>query len=68
MSPTVPGGLWTIGIKKGLAALDTQLGSRVSKAHSYITEVSAVVHAAIVHPHSAASAQLTTPGHDYSVI
>jgi hypothetical protein len=38
-SPTAPSGLWTTGIKKGLAALGTQLGSRVSKACSCITKV-----------------------------
>jgi hypothetical protein len=33
-----PSGLWTIGIKKGLGVLGTQLGSRVTKVHSCITE------------------------------
>jgi hypothetical protein len=37
-SPTAPNGLWTTGIKKGLAALGMQLGSRVSKACSCVTE------------------------------
>jgi hypothetical protein len=36
--PTAPSGLWTTGIKKGLAAPDTQLGSYVFKARSRITE------------------------------
>jgi hypothetical protein len=33
-----PSGLWTTGIKKDLAALVTQLGSRVSKARSCVIE------------------------------
>jgi hypothetical protein len=37
-SPTAPSGQWTIGIKIVLAALVTQLGSRVFKARSCITE------------------------------
>jgi hypothetical protein len=64
--PTATGGLWTTGIKKGLAALDTELDSRVSMARSCVTEAPADVHAATVRPYSTASAQLTTPGHDYS--
>jgi hypothetical protein len=59
-------GLWTTGIKKGLAVLGTQLGSCVSKACSCITEASADVQAATVRPYSAASAHLTTLGHDYN--
>jgi hypothetical protein len=43
-----------------------QLGSRVSKARSCVTEASVDVHAATVRLYSAASAQLITPGHDYS--
>jgi hypothetical protein len=39
--PTTPSGLWTTGIKKGLAAPGTQLGSHVFKAWSCVTEVSA---------------------------
>jgi hypothetical protein len=66
MCPTAPGGLWTTGIKKGLAALGTWLGSRVSKARSCITEAPADMQAATVSPYSAVSAQLTTPGHGYS--
>jgi hypothetical protein len=62
------GGLWTTGIKKGLAALGTQLGSRISKAHSCVTEAPADVQAATVRPHSAALAQLITPGHGYNVV
>jgi hypothetical protein len=65
MCPTTLDGLWTIGIKKGLAALGTQLGSCVSKVCLYVNEAPADVHAATVHPYSAASAQLTTPGHGY---
>jgi hypothetical protein len=61
-----PGGLSPTGIKKGLAALGTQLGSRVSKARSCVTGAPADMQAATVHPYSAASAQLTTPGHGYS--
>jgi hypothetical protein len=66
MCPTTPDGVWTTGIKKGLAALGTQLGSRVSKSRSCVTEAPADVHAATVHLYSAASAQLTTPAHGYS--
>jgi hypothetical protein len=67
MCSTAPGGLWTTGIKKGcLAALGMQLGSRVFKTHSCITEAPTDVHATTVHPYSAALAQLTTPGHCYS--
>jgi hypothetical protein len=66
MCPTAPGGLWTAGIKKGLAALGTQLDLRVSKARSCVTEVLADVQATTVRPYSAVSAQLTTPGHGYS--
>jgi hypothetical protein len=58
-------GLWITGIKKDLADLDTQLGSCVFKARSYVTKAHADVHAATVHPYSAALAQLTTPKHDY---
>jgi hypothetical protein len=36
-----PGGLWTTGIKKGLAALSMQLGLRVFKARSCVTEAPA---------------------------
>jgi hypothetical protein len=61
-----PGGPWTIGIKKGLAVLGMQLGSRVSKTCSCITEALADVQAATVYPYSVASAQLTTPEHGYS--
>jgi hypothetical protein len=60
-----PDGLWTTRIKKGLAALDTQLGSHVSKARLCITEASADVQTATVCVYSATSAQLTTPGHGY---
>jgi hypothetical protein len=66
MCPTTPGGMWTTGIKKVLAALGTQLGSHVSKARSCVTEASTDVQAATMHPYSATSAQLTTPGHGYS--
>jgi hypothetical protein len=65
MCPTTPGGPWTTGIKKDLAALRTQLGSRVSKARSCATEAPAYVHAATVRLYNAASTQLTTPEHDY---
>jgi hypothetical protein len=58
--------LWTTGIKKGLAALGTQLGSRVSKARSCVTEAFADVQTATVRPYSAASARLTTPRHGYN--
>jgi hypothetical protein len=66
MCPTAPGGLWTTGIKKGLVAHGMQLGSRVFKARSFVTEASADVQAATVRPYSAASAQLTTHGYGYS--
>jgi hypothetical protein len=36
--PHGPNGLWTTGIKKGLAAPGTQLGLHVSKARSRVTE------------------------------
>jgi hypothetical protein len=36
--PHDPNGLWTTGIKKCLAAVNTQLGSHVSKAQSRVTE------------------------------
>jgi hypothetical protein len=58
--PTSPGGLWTPEIKKGLAALGTQLGSRVFKAHSCVTEAPADVHAATMRLYNAASAALGT--------
>jgi hypothetical protein len=61
-----PGGLWTTGIKKCLAALGTQLGSRVSKARSCVTEAPIDVHAITVHLYSAALAQLTTLGYGYN--
>jgi hypothetical protein len=61
-----PGGLWTTEIKKSLAAVGIQLGSRVSKARSCVTEAPADVQTAIVCPYNAASAQLTTFGHGYN--
>jgi hypothetical protein len=39
MCPTALSWSWTTGIKNGLAALGTQLGSCVSKARSRVTEV-----------------------------
>jgi hypothetical protein len=60
-----PSGLWITGIKKGLAALATQLGSRVCKTRSCITEALVDVQDGTVCPYSAALAQLTTHGHDY---
>jgi hypothetical protein len=36
--PTTPDGLWATGLKKDLAALCTQLGSRVFKSRSCVTE------------------------------
>jgi hypothetical protein len=66
MCPTAPGGLWITGIKKCLAALGTQLGSRVSKSRLCVTEAPVDVHAATVRSYSAASAQLTTSRYDYS--
>jgi hypothetical protein len=60
-----PGGLWTTGIKKGLATLGTQLGSCVFKARSCVTKVPTDMQAATARPYSATSAQLTTPGHGY---
>jgi hypothetical protein len=61
-----PGGMWTAGIKKGLAALGTQLGSRVFKARSCVIEATADVQATTVYLYSVASTQLTTPGYGYS--
>jgi hypothetical protein len=58
--------LWTIQIKKGLASLSMQLGSRVSKARSCIAEAPTDVQAATTQLYSAALAQLTTPRHGYS--
>jgi hypothetical protein len=46
--------------------LGTQLGSRVFKARSCVTEVHVDVHVAAVRLYSAALAQLTTPGHGYN--
>jgi hypothetical protein len=66
MCPTAPSGMWTAGIKKGLAALDTQLDSRVFKAHSCVIEAPADVQATTVCLYSVASTQLTTPGYGYS--
>jgi hypothetical protein len=60
------GGLWTTGIKKGLAVLGTQLGSRGFKAHSCVTKAPANVQATTMRPYSAVSVQLTTPVHGYS--
>jgi hypothetical protein len=58
-------GLWITRIKKDLSDLDTQLGSCVFKARSYVTKAHANMHAATVHLYSAALAQLTTPKYDY---
>jgi hypothetical protein len=58
--------MWTTEIKKCLAALGTLLGSRVFKTRSCITEASADVRVATVHPYNAVLAQLTTPGPGYS--
>jgi hypothetical protein len=66
MCPPALGGVWITGIKKGLAALGTQLGSRVSKARSCVTEELVDVQAATLRPYSAASAQLTTHRHGYN--
>jgi hypothetical protein len=41
MCPTAPSGLWTTGIKKGLATLGMLLGLRVSKVRLSVTEASA---------------------------
>jgi hypothetical protein len=38
--PHAPSSLWTTGIKKGLVAPGTQLGSHVSKERSRVTEAS----------------------------
>jgi hypothetical protein len=58
-----PDGLWTTGIKKVLAILVTQLGSRVFKARSCVTETSVDVHSTTVRLYSAVSTQLTTTGY-----
>jgi hypothetical protein len=65
MCPTTPSGLWITGIKKGLAALATQLGSRVCKTRSCVTEAPVDVQDGTMCPYSAALAQLTTHGYDY---
>jgi hypothetical protein len=65
MCPTASDGLWTTEIKKGLPALGTRLGSRVSKTCLCVTEASVDVQAATVHPYSATLAQLITSGHGY---
>jgi hypothetical protein len=65
-APPPPDGLCTAGIKKGLPVLDMQLGSRVFKAHSCVTEAHADVHVATMSLYSAASTQLTTPVHGYN--
>jgi hypothetical protein len=49
--------------KKGLVALVTQLGSRVSKARSCVSEVPVDVQTATVRLYSTASAHLTIPVH-----
>jgi hypothetical protein len=51
-----PSELWTTGIKKGLAALGTQLDSHVFKTRLCVTEAPADVKAATVRLYSAASA------------
>jgi hypothetical protein len=61
-----PGGPWITGIKKGLAALGTQLDSHVSKARLCITEAAVDVQDTTVCPYSAVLAQLTTLGHGYN--
>jgi hypothetical protein len=62
-----PSGLWTIGIKKGLAAPGTQLGSHVSKALSRVTEAPASrANMPLQFGQPCNAAQLTTPGHDYN--
>jgi hypothetical protein len=49
--PTTPSGLWTIGIKKDLTALGTQLGSHISKVCSRVTEAPAR-HVGMRHHHN----------------
>jgi hypothetical protein len=66
MRPTAPGGLWTTRIYKCLLALGTQLGSRVFKARSCVTEPPADVQVASVRLYSVASANLIIPGYGYS--
>jgi exo-beta-1,3-glucanase (GH17 family) len=51
-----PGELWTTGIKKCLAVLVMQLGSRIFKVHSCVTEAHADVQVTAVHPYNAVSA------------
>jgi hypothetical protein len=59
-----PDRLWTTRIKKDLAVLGTQVGSRVFKTRSRVTEVSAR-HAATMWLYNAASTQLITPRYSY---
>jgi hypothetical protein len=49
-----------------LSSLGTQLGSRFSMARSCVIEALADVQITAVCLYSAASAQLTTPGHGYN--
>jgi hypothetical protein len=59
-------GLWTLRIKKDIAALGTHLGSRISNARSCVIEASVDVQATTVRLYSVASAKLATLGHCYS--
>jgi hypothetical protein len=61
-----PGRPLTTGIKKCLAALGTQLGSRVFKSRSCVNEAPADVQAATIRPYSAVFTQLTTLGYGYN--
>jgi hypothetical protein len=56
----------TTEIKKCLVALGTQVGSRVFKACSCVTEALEDVQSATICLYSTASTQLTTPGHGCS--
>jgi hypothetical protein len=56
-----PSGLYTTGIKKGLAALGTQLGH-----YRVLPKRLQDVQATTVRLYNAALTQLTTPGHGYS--
>jgi hypothetical protein len=64
--PLATSGSWTTGIKKGLAALGTQLDSCISKACSCVTETPADMQVATMWLYSVVSAHLTTPGHGYN--
>jgi hypothetical protein len=62
------GGLWTIGIKKCVAALATQLGCVFSKNARALSRRLQDVQTTTVWLYSVTPVHLTTPEHGYSVI